>query len=294
MRQAETRQGAGREAVAFRSHPLRAWPGGAGRLAAGPGRPERMPVVVLASRSDAHRKRWRRAIPTTYAVHEVADRLSLEAAMASRKPDTVLLDLDVLRLGGIEILPAVRRLCPSARILLLTSHPDDREALLALKSGVRGYCHREIEPALLAKAVRVTRGGEIWIARKVIPRLLDELTVLAEPPPERRPADLDARFARVTPRQRQIMQLLSAGGTNKDIAAQLNVAERTVKAHLSAIFTKLGVSGRLRLAVSVHEHCPPPGARRAPGTPAIDAVPSVGSRQPDDPDARPARGVGAV
>jgi DNA-binding NarL/FixJ family response regulator len=247
-------------------------------------------VVIVASRSEPHRKRWRRAIPANDPVHEVADRLSLEAAMASRQPDTVLLDLDVLRLGGIEGLPAVQRAWPAARILLLTGHPDDREALVALKSGARGYCHREIEPPQLAKAVRVIRSGEIWIARKVIPHLLDELTLLAEPRPEPRPADFDDRFARVTPRQRQIMQLLSAGGTNKDIAAQLNVAERTVKAHLSAIFTKLGISGRLRLAVSVHGQPPPAGITRVVGRPAIE--PLWSPRQPKDPAVGSAGGVG--
>jgi DNA-binding NarL/FixJ family response regulator len=252
-----------------------------------------VPVLVVASRSDAHRRRWRKAVPAPYAVHEVADRLSLEAAMASCRPEVVVLDLDLLRLGGIEGVPAVQRLWPSARILLLTSHPDDREGLLALKAGVRGYCHREIEPGLLTKALRVLAAGEVWIARKVVPHLLDELTALAEPRPETRPADFDARFARVTPRQRQIMQLLSAGGTNKDIAAQLNVAERTVKAHLSAIFTKLGVSGRLRLAVSVHGQAAPAGVRRAPGAPAVDAL-SNPPRQPSDPEPRSARGASGV
>jgi DNA-binding NarL/FixJ family response regulator len=233
----------------------------------------------------------------------VPDRLSLEAAMATRKPDTVVLDVDVLRLGGIESVPAVQRLWPSARILLLTSHPDDREGLLALKAGVRGYCHREIDPALLAKALRVLRRGEIWVARKVIPHLLDELTVLSEPLPEPRPADFDARFARVTPRQRQIMQLLSAGGTNKDIAAQLNVAERTVKAHLSAIFTKLGVSGRLRLAVSVHGQPPsdgqPPSGKpvveavqRPSGAPIVQRLRGVETTRPAAPDGGSVRRVG--
>jgi DNA-binding NarL/FixJ family response regulator len=294
MHQPDSRQGPGRQVVSIGGRSLRAWRGASNPLPGGAGRQERARVVIVASRSEAHRKRWRKAIPTACAVHEAADRLALEAAMACRRPDAVVLDLDLLRLGGIEGLPAIQRIWPSARILLLTSHPDDREGLLALKAGVRGYCHREIEAALLAKAVRVVQAGEIWIARKVIPRLLDELTVLAEPRTERRPPDLDARLARVTPRQRQIMQLLSAGGTNKDIAAQLNVAERTVKAHLSAIFTKLGVSGRLRLALSVHGQAPPPAPAEAPGRPAADALSGPAGHQPGHAGHRPARGAEGV
>jgi two-component system, NarL family, nitrate/nitrite response regulator NarL len=222
----------------------RQWPGIA--------RTSATPLVIIASRAEALRSRWRQAIRPAFAVAEATDRLSLERSVVNHRPAAALIDLDLLAIGGIESVPALRRLAPSVHILLLASRPDDREGLVALKMGARGYCDRNIDPDLLAKAVDVVLKGEIWIGRRLVPQLLEELTTLTMPVPKSSVADLDARFARVTPRQRQIVTLLRAGGSNKEIAAQLNVAERTVKAHLSAIFNKLGVSGRLRLAVSVH------------------------------------------
>jgi len=235
------------------------------------------PLVIIASRADALRARWRQAIRPAFAVGEATDRLSLERTIVSHHPAAVLIDLDLLAIGGIESVPALRRLGPSARIVLLASRPDDREGLVALKMGARGYCDRNIDPDLLAKAVDVVVKGEIWIGRRLVPQLLEELTTLTTPVPKRPVADLDARFARVTPRQRQIVTLLRAGGSNKEIAAQLNVAERTVKAHLSAIFNKLGVSGRLRLAVCVHGHAGSIDSAEAGGgdAPIAVAAPSV-------------------
>jgi hypothetical protein len=90
------------------------------------------------------------------------------------------------------------------------------------------------------------------------------------------------------------MQLLSAGGTNKDIAAQLNVAERTVKAHLSAIFSKLGVSGRLRLAVSVHGQPPVGDQALAGGTTIIDRIRGAAPSPTHGPAAGTARRAGGA
>jgi DNA-binding NarL/FixJ family response regulator len=150
-------------------------------------------------------------------------------------------------------LPRVQRLRPEARVIMLTAAPDEQEGIAALKAGARGYCDRDIEPLLLLKAVGVVLEGEVWVGRKLIPHLLDELATAREQ--ERvGSSEPDRRLERVTPRERQIVDLLSAGASNKEIAKRLNVTERTVKAHLTAIFRKLGISGRLQLALFALEH----------------------------------------
>src|SRR6266550_2189102 len=106
----------------------------------------------------------------------------------------------------------------------------------------RGYCSRKSEPALLRTAVERVRGGEIWVGRSVTGHLLEELAAVSRP----RAPDAAKRLAGLTRRERE---LVAAGASNKEIAERLSIAERTVKAHLTSIFRKLGVSSRLHLAV---------------------------------------------
>ena len=214
---------------------------------------ETHPVVLVASATVALRRRWRQAIEGRYEVVEVADRGALDRALTSRKPVLALLDLDLPDLGSVAGVARAQRLQPSARLVLLTGAPDEREGIDALKVGARGYCDRDIEPILLAKAVDVVLKGEVWVGRKLIPHLLEELAAAADQQ-RAESAARDHRLERVTPRERQIVELLSAGASNKEIAKRLSVTERTVKAHLTAIFRKLGISGRLQLALFALEH----------------------------------------
>jgi DNA-binding NarL/FixJ family response regulator len=173
--------------------------------------------------------------------------------MATLTPAMLLLDLTLLQLG-IESVPVIQRLSPTTRIVLFSSNPDEREAVSALKAGARGYHGRNIDPYLLKKAVQMVQQGEIWVGRNVIPHLLSELTSLTERRKRDAPAKPDGRLARLTPREREITHLIGDGASNKEISSQLNITEKTVKAHLTAIFRKLGFSDRLRLALFVSEH----------------------------------------
>lgn len=148
-------------------------------------------------------------------------------------------------LGGLERLRTIRALSPATRTILLVDSPDDASAVHALKEGARGYCSRGTDPGLLIRAVRLVREGEIWVGRKVILQLVEELAALHGP----RAGRGDGRLRRLTPRERQISSLIAAGASNKEIADRLAITERTVKAHLTNIFQKLGLSGRLHLAI---------------------------------------------
>lgn len=212
------------------------------------------PLVVIASAIAERRKRWRRAIEDVFTVHEVTDRNGLERSLVHRQPGVLLLDLVFPNLGGVDGITAIQRHRPATKIVLFTKTPDDREGLMALKAGARGYCHTEIDPGLLRKATDVVHKGEIWVGRKLIPHLLEELTSATERRQrETAGATRDSRLDRLTPRERQIVELLSQGANNKEMSRQLSVTERTVKAHLTAIFRKLGVSDRLQLALFVIE-----------------------------------------
>jgi DNA-binding NarL/FixJ family response regulator len=222
-------------------------------------RREASPLVLVASGIAGLRKRWKQALQPQFALHEVSERASLEHSLLNRRPAALLLDLNLPDLAGIGGVTAIHRLLPATRIVVLTNRPDEREGIAALKAGARGYCDRDIDPLLLAKALDVVQQGEIWVGRKLIPHLLEELTALTERQQQEPPADIDSRLDRITAREREIAQLLSAGASNKEIARKLSVTERTVKAHLTAVFRKLGISGRLQLALFVLEHSRPSG-----------------------------------
>ncbi len=211
-------------------------------------------VVLIASPIAGVRAQWNQGLQEKFPVYEAAERSALDKSMANLKPAILLLDLALPGLGGVEGVPAVQRISPSTSIILMTSTPNDREGLAALKVGARGYCSHGMDPNLLRKAVMVVIKGEIWVARNVFAPLLEELTSLTERRHKEFPPNLDTRLDRLTPREREIAQLIGGGASNKEIAGRLNITEATVKAHLTAIFRKLGLSDRLGLALFVTEY----------------------------------------
>jgi len=180
---------------------------------------------------------------------EAADRAALEKSMANRKPSVLLLDLALPRLNGVGGLFAIQGLSPSTKTIIFTRTPDDSEAIKALKAGAKGYCRKDIDPILLRKVVEVTQKGEIWVGRKVISRFLDELASTTERQRKELPLTKSAHFDCLTSREHQIACLVGDGGNNREIANELKISERTVKAHLTAVFRKIGISDRLRLAL---------------------------------------------
>jgi len=221
-------------------------------------------MVMIASADAGLRQRWTAGLQNHFTIQQVWDG-GVERSMADSKPDVLLLDRDLPGMGGVEGLSILHHLCPSTRIIFFTSRHDEREAINVLKAGARGYCIREIESCHLRKAVRVIQKGEMWVGRRIICRLLVELTSCTEKGQEDCPAQADVYLKYLTPRERQISQLVSEGSCNKEIATRLNISERTVKAHLTSIFSKLQIPDRLRLGIflSNHNHLnhtPPPGS----------------------------------
>lgn len=222
-------------------------------------------MILLASDSPPLRQRWRRALADRTISHEVADGAELERAIAERRPALVLLDLDLPGLDGVAGIAALRGRSPTTRIVAMTPRIAEREGLAALAAGARGYCGQDLNGMLLRRAVDVILRGEIWAGRTLTARLLDELASRAEARWQPAGPRTAARLTRLTPREREVAGLIAAGASNKEIGSKLGVAERTVKSHLTAIFRKLGVSDRLRLALRLTDQPPPAGDERAPG-----------------------------
>ena len=228
-------------------------------------------VVLIASPQPRLRKLWREGIHG-FAVAEVAHHGELVRRIGDRVAAVVLLDLELPDLGGMDGVAALQRLRPTAKVVVLTPRPDDSEGVIALKIGARGYCDRNISPVLLGKALTAVQNGEIWIGRKLTSRLLDELTALAASRKDATEVDARARLDSLTRRERAVIHLLSVGATNKDISQKLTITERTVKAHLTAVFRKLGISGRLQAALIAIEHAPGGRPARPFGPPSTEPL----------------------
>jgi two-component system nitrate/nitrite response regulator NarL len=204
--------------------------------------------VLVASPASSLRDRVREDLRGSHAVGEAWQWETLDKTISSVCPAVVLLDVELLFSSGIRDLSIIRRISRKTRIILLSDAPNDEEGVAALRAGARGYCHKQLPPPALRKAVDRVGDGEIWAERRLIPVLLDHFRAFGGEPAEQR-AQLDRRLSLLTPRERDISVLIAAGASNRDIAARLMVGEGTVKAHLTAIFRKLGFNDRLQLGL---------------------------------------------
>jgi len=205
-------------------------------------------TVLIASSAGDFRGRLRERLAAAYATHDVSQWESLDRTISTINPAVVLLDLGLLRSSGLSDLSILRRISRKARIILLSASPTDEEGVAGLKAGARGYCARDLDEDQLRKAVDRVQAGEIWAQRRLIPLLVDQCFRHPDVRPELRVRSR-RRLALLTPREREIAFLIGSGATNRDIAARLKVGEGTVKAHLTAIFRKLGFTDRLQLGL---------------------------------------------
>jgi DNA-binding NarL/FixJ family response regulator len=170
---------------------------------------------------------------------EAADGEEALAAAERLRPDVVLMDLVMPQLDGVSALRALRERLPTTRVIVLTSFLDDDKLLPALRAGAAGYLLKNAQPHELARAVRLAYAGEALLDPVVAARLVESLATSEED----RPLD------RLTPREREVLELIGRGFPNKRIAQRLDVSEKTVKTHVGHVLAKLGVSDRTQAAV---------------------------------------------
>lgn len=204
-----------------------------------------MRVLIARQRT----QKWSRFSASQFSVEEVSQMRGLIEAMVKRTPDVLLLAIDFPGLGGPGGIREIRRLSSATRIVVLSRSVSEQEELEVLRVGARGYCG-PLEADVLLKMIDKVQQGEVWAGRRTIGALLDEFYGGAvEVAPRDEQTLVPSQIDLLTTREREILRHLGQGASNKEIAASLNVAVSTIKAHLTKIFRKLGQSDRVRLAL---------------------------------------------
>jgi two-component system nitrate/nitrite response regulator NarL len=216
-------------------------------------------ALVAATEDDKLLYYWERALHDICEIFVAPSLETLREHLEDYKPSLVVLDL-TLPFFTLQEMPRLLKISPSTKILIFSPRFDEQEAVTAITLGAKGYAQNNSDIFLLRKAVEVIKKGELWIPRHFVTKLFRQMqaTVKQERessettfPNRANTSQSSSRLDQLTKREQQIAELIGNGCSNKEISSLLKISESTVKAHLSAIYHKLGLVDRLSLALFV-------------------------------------------
>jgi NarL family two-component system response regulator LiaR len=172
-------------------------------------------------------------------VGEAEDAEGALEAIEETLPDVVLMDLVLPGMDGIEATRRVREVSPSTKVIVLTSFADDEKVFPAIKAGAAGYLLKDVEPNELADGIRAVHRGEALVHPSVAAKLMQEVASQSPRVPG----------GNLTERELEVLRLIARGMSNREIAKELTVSEKTVKTHVSNILAKLHLADRTQAAL---------------------------------------------
>ncbi|MFL5962435.1 MAG: response regulator [Gaiellaceae bacterium] len=187
--------------------------------------------------------------PETSVVGEAADGEDAVAQAQRLRPDVVLMDIRMPVLDGIEATRRIVRAQPDTRVLILTTFGLDGYVYDALRAGASGFMLKDAPPEEIVAAVRIVASGDALLAPAVTRAVVEEFVrqrPAAPPPPPRAVEEL-------TPREREVLDLLVRGLSNPEICARLVISEATAKTHVARILQKLGLRDRVQVVIYAYE-----------------------------------------
>ena len=158
-------------------------------------------------------------------------------------PDVVLMDVRMPEMDGVDAVAVLRRRAPACKVVMLTTFDDEEYVVQALRAGAAGYLLKDLPAAKLAEAVRLAHAGVTQLDQAAAAHVAAALT-------HHTPAPTDA----LTGRETDVLRLIAAGATNREIAARLFLSEGTVKNHISRILGRLGLRDRTQAAIYARDH----------------------------------------
>lgn len=162
-------------------------------------------------------------------------------SVSSYRPDILVLDLKMPKIGGLTVLREVQKQKLLVKVVVLTAALDEDEVLEAIQLGVRGVVLKEMAPQLLIQCIRKVYNGGEWLEKNSVGRALEKIL--------KRETAMQQVTLLLTPREIDLVRLVAQGCSNKQIAEQRHISEGTVKAHLHNIFDKLKVKSRMALTL---------------------------------------------
>lgn len=186
--------------------------------------------------------------PDLTVVGTVANGRDAVARTADCRPDIVLLDVNMPGMGGLEAARHLAAAHTSARILMLTVSEEEQDLFSAIRAGARGYLLKNANREELIAAIRHVVAGEAVVSPAMAVKLLREFATL--PPIDRKTESVEG----LTPRERDVLQLVEQGLSNKEIGSQLAISPHTVKAHLRSTLDKLHLRSRAQAAAWAARH----------------------------------------
>lgn len=186
-------------------------------------------------------------------------------AVAQGKGDVLLLDLRMPGGKAVQTLLQLKEDHPDTRTMILTAYANADSIVNTAKAGARGYLSKDVSPETLLQAVRTIHRGGVWIDRK-LPRAGDFAAIAAQSNAGPAGEKTDA-IESLTRRELEVLKLVAEGLSNEEIAASTFISERTVKAHVTSIFSKLKVNNRVKAALAILRKSAPPSAPAASPAP---------------------------
>ena len=186
------------------------------------------------------------AVPETEFVGEVATGEDAIAQAAALQPDIILMDLHMPGLNGIEATRAILHTSPHIGILVLTMFEDDDSVFSAMRAGARGYLLKGADQAEIVRAITVVSHGEAIFSQSIAGRLTHYFATLGK-------ASLPQAFPELTEREREILVFIAQGSNNAEIAGRLVLSQKTVRNHVSNVFSKLQVADRAQAIIRARE-----------------------------------------
>jgi DNA-binding NarL/FixJ family response regulator len=178
-------------------------------------------------------------------VGQAEDGLEALSMMRELKPDLIVMDIKMPMCDGLEATRLIRAEVSDAKIVMLTVHDEDEKLFEAIKAGASGYLLKDTKSIDFLAGIRRALAGEAVLPSKLALRLLDEFARLAKHTTPAAPPD---SASDLTPREHEVLNLIAAGATDKEIAAQLSLSLHTVKSHVHSILSKLHAINRRHAA----------------------------------------------
>jgi DNA-binding NarL/FixJ family response regulator len=182
--------------------------------------------------------------PTIEIVGEAENGQAALALVESLKPDVVLMDVRMPVMDGVAATRQITQRFPEVKVLVLTTFDDTEYVAQALQCGAAGYLLKDTPIEELVKAIELVHKGYTQLAPGLAQKLLIQSTPKPTPPPP--------EWETLTPREQEILRLIAAGASNREIAQQLFISEKTVKNHVTSILSQLGLRDRTQAAIFVH------------------------------------------